>query len=266
MSIQWQYMYKTMRFFMLLSLTALFLAMTNSAQAGGYYYGGGYGHHGYGYGHYSGHGYGYGHHNPYRYGGHGYSSYGYPLFFGQYYSYNFRHDYDHRNYYAPVHPNYSDDALAGSSIDTEQYDNKAWRLLARGQTDKAFTYFSRAAQAAPSKGSPKIGYALAAADLGQLDKGIWAMRRALRIDPHALHYVTLNNRLDAKVRRMITDYEKRQEYSGKGASSSFMLASLHYLRRDMESAQSYINQAMLARHVKSSTKNLNNLINREING
>ena len=138
--------------------------------------------------------------------------------------------------------------------------------MALGQTDKAFTYFSRAAQATPSKGSPKIGYALAAADLGQLDKGIWAMRRALRVDPSALHYVTLNHKLDARVRRMIDDYVKKQAYAGKGASSSFMLASLHYLRRDMESARSYINQAMLARHVSSSTKNLNDLINREING
>lgn len=260
-----KYIYRIVCFSVFLSFIILFFGVPDSAQAGSYYrYS--YGHHGYSYGHYGGYrNYAYGKHA--RYSRYGYYNYGYPIITRRHSSYNNGSYYDdRRSYKAPARSGYSSHSSAGAVIDSQQYNDKAWRLLAQGKTDTAFTYFSKAAEAEPSKGNPKIGYALAAADLGQLDKGIWAMRRALNVDPDALHYVTLNDKLDSKVRRMIDDYVKQQEYSGKQASSSFMLASLHYLRRDMASARSYINQAVRAGHVSSSTKSLQKLIANEEKG
>ena len=37
-----------------------------------------------------------------------------------------------------------------------------------------------------------MGYALAIASNGNLERAIWAMRRAFRIDPDALHYLQLD--------------------------------------------------------------------------
>ncbi len=195
------------------------------------------------YGHnYSGH-YGYGRHNyPYR---HHYGGYGY---YSPYSSYN---DYSSR-------PTYRD--RGGKSIDATA---NGWSLLANNQASAALYDFGRQAESSPSKGNPKIGYALASADLGQLDKGVWAMRRALRNDPGSLHYVALDQNLDSKVKQIIQKYEKKLAYSSRDADAAFMLASLHYLRRDIKAAHNNIDQAMLARHVNTSTKNLRTLIDKE---
>jgi len=90
------------------------------------------------------------------------------------------------------------------------------------------------------------------------------MRRALKYDPSSLHYVALDQRLDAKIKQMIQQYEKQLTYSARDTDSAFMLASLHYLRRDLEAARNNIDQAMLARNISTSTKNLRSLIDKEL--
>jgi len=251
-----------------------FLFMAAPAQAGGYLHFG-YGHHGghYGYGHSYGYGYSYpyyGLHSYYGYGHHSYGhhSYGYPSY-GYGYS-NYSHRY---NRYASPYAS-GDDYSSGSTYQSRTYDRggsdiatgNGWTLLGNNQASAALTDFGRQAQASPSKGDPKVGYALASADLGRLDKGVWAMRRALRTDPNALHYVTLDQPLDAKVEQIIRQYEKKLAYSSSDSDTAFMLASLHYLRRDIKAARSNLDQAMLARHVSTSTRNLKDLIDQEKQG
>ena len=247
---------------LILSIAFLFV-LTPASQAGAYIQFG-YGHHGgnYGYGHH-GYGYGYGyplyyglhsydglHEYGYHYDGHHYGSYAYP-----YYGYNDREPYaSDDGYTSSSLPNHG---YAGSSIHANGH---GWVLLGNNQASAALVDFSRQAQASPTKGDPKVGYALASADLGHLNKGVWAMRRALRIDPHALHYISLDKHLDAKVAYMIVQYEKKLAYSPRDADAAFMLASLHYLRRDMNAARTNIDQAMLIQHDSPSTNNLKNLI------
>jgi len=257
-----------------------FLFVAAPAQAGGYLHFG-LGHHSshygghYGYGHSYGYGYSYpyyGLHSYYGYGhhayGYGHHSYGYPSY-GYGYSNYGHHDYSYSTPYA------SDDGYSsGSTYQSRTYDRggsdiatgNGWTLLGNNQASAALTDFGRQAQASPSKGDPKVGYALASADLGRLDKGVWAMRRALRTDPDALHYVTLDQQLDAKVEHIIQQYEKKLAYSSSDGDAAFMLASLHYLRRDIEAAHTNIDQAMLANHVSASTRNLKDLIDKEKQG
>jgi len=262
-----------------------FMVTAVPVQAGGYLhfgYGhheehGGYGHDGYGYGYplyYGLHSY-YGHH----YYGHHYGGYGYP-YYGHYYGgYSFPYDrYSYREPYTSNDDNYNGSSSSnyrsrGNSGNTSGH---GWTLLGNNQASAALTDFGRQAQAAPSKGGPKVGYALASADLGRLDRGVWAMRRALRIDPEALHYVALDRHMDAKVDQIIHQYQNRQyrngryrnkqAYSTRDADAAFMLASLHYLKRDIKAARTNINQAMLAHHVSTSTKNLRTLIDKEKDG
>jgi len=259
-----------------ISLTFVVFAMVTAvpAQAGGYLHFGyghhdehhGYGHHYYAYGYplyyglhsYYGHHY-YGHH----YYGHHYGGYGYPYYGHHYGGYSYPY-YGYRSR-EPYESDY------GNS--SSRYDNRSsrslaagngWTLLGNNHASAALTDFGRQAQASPSKGGPKVGYALASADLGRLNKGVWAMRRALRIDPESLHYVALDQHMDAKVAQIIRQYEKKMAYSGTDTDAAFMLASLHYLRRNMEAARSNIDQAMQARRISTSTKNLRGLIDKRL--
>ncbi len=243
-----------------LNLTIALFLIAAPAQAGGYIH--------FGYGHYSGH-HGYGYSYPYyglhSYYGYGHHSYGYPG-----YSYGYSNYSHHNNSYATPYRS-DDDYSSASTYQSRTYNRgdssiatgHGWSLLGNNQASAALSDFGRQAQAFPAKGDPKVGYALASADLGRLDKGVWAMRRALRVDPHALHYISLDERLNNKVEQIIRQYEKKSAYSDRDYDTAFMLASLHYLRRDIHAAHSFIDQAVLARHHSSSTKNLKALIDEE---
>jgi len=244
----------SLRIFFSIAIALFFIAVP--AQAGGYLHFG-YGHHSYGH-----HSYSYGHSNPYygphnSYYGHSYGhhSYGYPGYSSYGYVIPFSSD-----------SNYSSQTYSSRTYERSSATGNGWTLLGNNQASAALTDFGRQAQASPSKGDPKVGYALASADLGRLDKGVWAMRRALRTDPNALHYVTLDPQLDAKVGQIIQQYEKKLAYSSRDADAAFMLASLHYLRHDIEAARTNINQAMLTRHISPSTKNMRDLIEQEKEG
>jgi len=255
---------------LLLSFAIAFLFMTAPAQAGGYLHLG-YGHHGgyHGYGHSYGHGYShsyYGLHNYYGYGhGYGHHSYGYGHTNYGHHGYG-----NHYNGYGYGYSRrYDDDYSSSSNYRNQSYERRSnntgngWTLLGNNQASAALSDFGKQAQASPSKGDPKVGYALASADLGRLDKGVWAMRRALRTDPNALHYLALDQNMDTKVEQIIRQYEKKLAYSASDADAAFMLASLHYLQRDIKAARSNIDQAMLTRHISTSTKNLHALIDKE---
>ncbi len=239
------------------SIAIAFFFTAIPAQAGGYIRFG-YGHYGYGYDHHAyGHAYGYSH--PY-YGLHSYYGYDHHYYGHHNDEYGYSSPYSARDDYSSSIYSKQNDGRSGESI------GNGWSLLANNQAGAALTDFGKQAQASPASGGPKVGFALASAALDRLDRGVWAMRRALRIDPNALHYVTLNQRLNTKLGQIIRQYEEKLAYSTRDADTAFMLASLHYLRRNIEAARTNINQAMLARHVSTSTRNLKDLIDQEKQG
>jgi hypothetical protein len=87
--------------------------------------------------------------------------------------------------------------------------------------------FAVLASTYPLRGAPKIGYAIATADIGQLSKGAAAMRRALRIDPDAVHYVPVNADLQHRFRQLADYYDSGPTSVGR-ADAHFMAAALHY--------------------------------------
>ncbi|MDX8412378.1 MAG: hypothetical protein R8K46_10995 [Mariprofundaceae bacterium] len=201
---------------------------------------------GYSYGHYGGHHY-YGYSNHY-YGRHShYPAYGYSR-------HNYRYHPERRSYSVPASAYQQDSAVT---------IEHGWTQLRNKHPSEALTTFGRLAEASPSKGLPKVGYALASAELGRLGKAAWAMRRALRIDPDSFHYVALDKQLNSSVAGIIQQYEKKLAYDAKDQESAFMLASLHYLLGHMDAAHVNIDQAILAHDESSSTRNLKRLINRE---
>jgi len=266
------------------------------ALGGGYYYGGyghhGYGHHyGYGYGHHYGYGYGHhygghehGHHGGY---GHHYAYYGlgaYALYglFGHYGhdDYDYGHHYYGGHYYTPYYSHYSYPYAYGYSsypsrsrhtYSGSRHENTnqegarishvrdGWQLLRNNHPNDALNAFATEAETHPTKGMPKVGYALASAGAGQLDRGVWAMRRALRFEPEALRYMAVDKSLQTRIRELIHRYDY-DSASAKATDAAFMRASLHYLLRESTEARHAMDQVVQAHDDTVSAKNLNKLI------
>lgn len=210
-----------------------------------------YGHHHRGHRPYYGYKRHYIHHRykyyPYRSHGYGYS---YP------YSKPYRY-YSGRTAYGK---GYSYDSGKYGLLSREYGDDRGWYLLRKGRPAEALTVFGKSAQASPSSGVPKIGYALAAAELGQLDRGIWAMRRALHFDPDSLHYVAVGETLAPKLIYLTGRYKASGHYSAKHRDAYFMLAALYYLLGERDTARQEIQRAISAPDRSISSRNLQRLI------
>jgi hypothetical protein len=199
------------------------------------------------------------------YGRYGYGKYGYH-----------RYPYGHRYYYRPYpaslyyynayqddYRDSSDDAGSDGSIDYQEDYARGWNLLREDRPAEALQAFGHYAQANPSEGMPKVGYALALAELGRLDKGIRAMRRALQENPEALPYMAIDEKLRPKVERTAARYEQAEQFSGNDPGGSFMLAALYYLLDDMDTAQKAMERNIDSYDTSTSAKNLKRLIEEE---
>lgn len=200
-----------------------------------------------GYGHY-GHGYSgknrQHHYQKYRYHRHGYRHYKHYGYRGHY------RYYDRDRYDSAYNERYRGDAYTTTLTG-------GWDLLKTGRSGDALRSFGATAQTNPSNGLPKVGYALAAADLGRLDRGAWAMRRALHVDPDALHRVNVEAGLRSKVAHLIRQYEYSDLYKTGDEDAYFMVSALHYLIGDYEASKKGIERANRELH---STGNLSRLI------
>ena len=196
----------------------------------------------------------------YRYGKYGYYRYPYgPRYYyrsypASIYYYSGRQD-DYRDS--------ADDTGSSGSIDSQEDYARGWNLLREDRPAEALQAFGHYAQANPSEGMPKVGYALALADLGRLDKGIRAMRRALQESPEALPYVPIGEKLCPKVERTPVRYEQVDQFFENDTGGSFMLAALYYLLDDMDKAQKAMARNTDSYDTSTSAKNLKRLIDEE---
>jgi hypothetical protein len=207
------------------------------------------------YGHYGGHHYGYygSYYKPYR--SHHYGGYyrHYP-----YYGSGNRH-YRRNSYSEPDYTTSSSDqysSVVASSGAANADDKHGWTLLAGGDQESALKTFSTQAQNDPKNGALKVGYALATAETGDLDRGVWAMRRAVRIDPDALHYLRLDEDMQGIVNNLIHRYEDDDYHTLEATDRDFMVASLYYLLHNAEAAA----RILPDKDTHTSTQNLGRLI------
>ncbi len=135
-------------------------------------------------------------------------------------------------------------------------ESHSWSLLRSGRTVAALGEFANEAHRHPSHGLPKIGYALATSASGDLDRGSLAMRRAMRIDPNAAHYVVLDEELRYLLDRLVKEYDAR----GREPDTAFMLVSLHYLRGDIDAAHAALEHLVETGDRSASTAGLRRLV------
>ena len=170
------------------------------------------------------------------------------------YSNNYRGE-----YYSNLDDSISENAdLRSATTTTANTDNSlGWLLLANGEVDGALKTFALQIRNDPNNSILKVGYALAAAETGDLHKGVSAMRGALRSDPDSLHYLVLEEDLQSIVKNLVLRYEADSyQTTLTTAASNFMIASLYYLLGDAGSADLFLP----AQDTDSSTRNLDSLI------
>jgi hypothetical protein len=191
--------------------------------------------------------------------------YGYwPHSYSRYYNYRpygyYYNGYNSSSYSDDAYPDrsgeYSYDTTARQGKDLEDPYAQGWEFLREDRPAEALEAFSTFVQAYPAEGIPRVGHALASAELGRLDKGIRSMRGALRVDPEALHYLTVDAELQLKVEQLADRYERSPRLSGRNRGGSFMLAALYYLMDDMDAAQEAIERNTATYDTSASAKNL----------
>jgi hypothetical protein len=254
----------------------LFLVAASPSYAGSY---GGYGHHfGYGYG-YTHHGY-YGHYSYHGYGSHlGYVLLGLTGIILLSHLLNQADHYPRRQHYNPYgyhppesisvparQPTYSNSQSrqVKKSIMPSYGEKEGWDWLAKGETEQALNIFAIQSQQNLNSGIPKIGFAIAAAVNGDLDRGTRAMRRALRVDPASLHDIYINEYLETKIAVLSEEYQSALQNKESHTDEAFMVAALSYLKRDFATADNAIGDAIAAGDQDQSTSNLRQLINKKL--
>ena len=229
----------------------------------GYYYGGQHGYSRHNYGGYGRHGY-YGHHG-----------YGYGYNRHRAYSYYPRHHYGSRSYYSPYksyqhYPKPSYSAPAGNN-NNQHTDNKytgtestAWDILSKGQASSALTIFAKEAENNPKAGIPKVGYALAAASFGNLSTGVWAMRKAFKVDPDSLHYLQLDEAGLHVINTLIDKYQYSLKQEDNFLNEAFMVSALNYLKHDYIASLEAVDHAIKNGDENTSVHNLQRLITHQL--
>ena len=144
-----------------------------------------------------------------------------------------------------------------------QLRSRGWMLLAEDQPSAALREFARDAQQNLSNGVHKVGYSISAAATGRLSRGVWAMRRACRIDPDSMHHLNIeqiDHRIPATVERLEEAYSERIARRRNDRDSAFMVASLRYLIGKDTQAKDAIDLAVRHGDRASSTSNLQHAI------
>ena len=209
----------------------------------------------------------YGHYGYHKYGGHSYYPYKYYRRHRYGYSYRRYQKYPKSYFYSvPVYTQLNTKSI-GNQYSTAQIvgtNSPAWPYLINGQYNEALNTFAEEAQSHPNSGVPKVGYALAIAFSGNLDRGIWAMRRAFRIDPDSLHYLELDEKGHLLIDNLIGQYSTQE--NDPDLDHAFMVSALYYLKHDYAAAKISIASAQQYGDKSSSFINLQRLIDQQLAG
>ncbi len=117
-------------------------------------------------------------------------------------------------------------------------EERGFAYLVDGDLKRAVSVFAKEAEANPESSLPKLGYSIAMSELGELELGVWAMRRAIRTDLKALRGVDLEDRLRKRVAALLDVYHPADHASSDDAH--FMAAALLWVLGDTEGANSAI--------------------------
>ena len=118
-------------------------------------------------------------------------------------------------------------------------DNEGWGWLAKGNASYALDIFAIQSQQDMNSGIPRVGFAIAAATNGEMDRATRAMRKAIRIDANALDKININN-IRSKIETLSEDYKLMLKNNKNNPDNFFMVATFSYLQQDYATAGNLI--------------------------
>jgi hypothetical protein len=181
---------------------------------------------------YYGHGYYYGH---YPYYGYGYPYYTYP-YYGYYDPWYDPYRYERRRADPPSGVLW-DGADAAARYRSES-DGLGFAALRERRFVVAVRIFSDEAEQNPMQGLPRIGKALALAQLGDLAGGVSTLRAAVSRHAAAVHTVPVDDALRGQLGQLLAAYAAPPPDAGVGpADAAFARAFFHVLLDDLPAAR-----------------------------
>lgn len=123
---------------------------------------------------------------------------------------------------------------------------QAWRSLADGNFPDAMGFFTNLAGQETASTADRVGFALAAASVGQRERAAWAMRRVLIADPEGFGFIPGSAELTTVLKRLSSDIGRDADARSEGPERRmlmFLAASIDYLALDMEKSAERLSQA-----------------------
>ncbi|MBL1142773.1 MAG: hypothetical protein HND53_12155 [Proteobacteria bacterium] len=138
------------------------------------------------------------------------------------------------------------------------YNKKeGWKQLANGNANYALDIFAVQSQQNLISGEPKIGFALAAAIMGDKERAIRTMKKAIRIDANALNHIDTHT-IKTTIERLSANYQSVMHDKLVDTDTTFMTATLAYLQNDYATVKTLItknNQSQSAINLRELVKN-----------
>ena len=136
----------------------------------------------------------------------------------------------------------------------------AWRILADGRKQLAFTAFGELCSEYPDHAQYKLGYSLAAAGAGNDRTAIWAMRRTFALAANGIGPIPINANLAKMLDRVAAYYADSAATPMTNRDANFMLAAVNYLRHDIDGALQAVEAARAYGDLNRSTINLRHIL------
>lgn len=218
---------------------------------------------------YGGHGYYYGYGHGHNYGHHGYRHYGHHDY-GAHYNYHghigsagyvflgilsfailsqiLDNNNDRDRRYRRV-PSYNQPPTQPRPVSINDYskaksvyeysNNEGWDWLAKGNTNYALDIFAIQSQQNLNSAIPKIGFAIAAATNGEMNRATRAMRKAIRVDADALDKINIIN-IKPTIETLTENYQSISSNNKNNTDNAFMVSVFSYLQQDYSAANNFI--------------------------
>lgn len=141
-----------------------------------------------------------------------------------------------------------------------------WALLGANDTRSALDAFAAAAEQSAQSGVAKVGYSLTAAFLGDDAKSVWALRRALLVEPESLNKIPLTAPIQNQLHAVAQRLQTRVTEGFYRSDDLFLIAALQFVDGQYPAADAALTRAISQGDKEQTTATLKTLIDMKLKG
>ena len=140
--------------------------------------------------------------------------------------------------------------------------SQGWELLANSKAGDASVAFADNISSNVKPGESRVGFAMSAAAMGNLDLGVKAMKRAFALNSGEIGSLMFEDKLLPMVEELTRKYETRMETGSSKNDDAYMLAALYQMQGDPEMASMAFDY--VSNETSPTSSNLGTLIKTEM--